>query len=96
MTDSCSWPEVSCAVTFKMVVALNLALTVFILFYAKKPTFASANSVCYSFHMDEVTDIKDLRITPSLWVYNLCILCILLILAGDIETCPGPKCCVNL
>ena len=87
----------------KMAAALKLALITFIIFNVKKASFTAANSVCYSFHGDEVQDVPDLRIISSLWIYKsqkgICLshtraLSVLLILAGDVELCPGPKCFV--
>ena len=68
----------------------------------KKQSFAGSNSVCYSFNDGEVLDVHNSRITSSLWVYKQerCIyfgqksysgLSLLLILAGDVELCPGPS-----
>ena len=77
----------------KMAAALKLALITFIIFTA-------GNSVCYSFHGKEVQDVPDMRIISSLWIYKsekgICLshtraLSVLLILAGVVELCPGPK-----
>ena len=84
-------------------VALKLALITFIIFNVKKASFTAANSVCYSFHGEEVQDVPDMRIISSLWICKsekgICLshkraLSVLLILAGDVELCPGPKCFV--
>ena len=63
----------------------------------KRPCFTNSNA-CYNFTTSEVTEEKESFIYSSLWCYNLekpifvykkYFLCILL-LAGDIEVCPGP------
>ena len=85
-----------------MAVAINIALLIFIFLNVKKQSFAGSNSVCYSFNDEEVLDVHNSRITSSLWVYKQerCIyfgqksysgLSLLLILAGDVELCPGPS-----
>lgn len=85
-------------------VMLRIALAIVVIFAVKKPSLVGSNSVCYSFHYEEATDINESYISSSLWQYkqdyglNLRsenALKLLLILAGDIELCPGPavKCC---
>ena len=85
-----------------MVVAINIALLIFVLFATKKQSFASSNSVCYSFNHGEAADVCSSHITTSLWVYkqervvylgrmSYSDLSLLLILAGDVELCPGPN-----
>ena len=85
-----------------MAAAINIALLIFALSNVKKQSFASSNSVCYSFDGGEVTDACNSRITTSLWVYkqergihlgqkSYSGLILLLILAGDVELCPGPS-----
>ena len=54
----------------KMAAALKLALITFIIFNVKKASFTAANSVCYSFHGEEVQDVPDMRIISSLWIYK--------------------------
>jgi hypothetical protein len=77
----------------------RFALAVFIIFTIKKPSLVGSNSVCYSFHYEEVFDTNESLIPSSLWQirqeYGLNVrsenaLKLLLILAGDIELCPGP------
>ena len=90
------------ALTITMAVAINIALLIFIFSNVKKQSFAGSNSVCYSFNDEEVLDVHNSHITSSLWVYKQerCIyfgqksysgLSLLLILAGDVELCPGPS-----
>ena len=50
-----------CVCDVKMAVALNLALTIFILTSVKKPSFAAADSFCFARNYHEVTDEKDSR-----------------------------------
>ena len=84
-----------------MLVALEFALVILIFSSLKKQSFASSNSICYSFTGEEAKDICNARIISSLWTYKqekgITIrrnshsgLNILLILAGDVELCPGP------
>ena len=85
---------------------VKIALTVFVIFSIKKPSFLTSNSVCYWNISEDTLDLKDYYFTPSIWSYKQergislrprSALTILLILAGDIETCPGPclkyNCC---
>ena len=64
----------------------------------KRPCFTNSNA-CYNFTTSEVTEEKESFIYSSLWQYNLekpifvykkYFLRMLLLLAGDIEVCPGP------
>ena len=84
------------AVTLFLVKTL---ICVFILFTIKKQHLASANSVCYSFNQVEVRDVDNSHLVSSLWQYRVekglfirpkHVIKILLLLAGDIEVCPGP------
>ena len=81
-----------------MAVALNLALTIFIITSAKKPSFLSAGSFCFAQNHHEAIDEKDSRTCATLWIYKLekgfylgqhpncrAAFRILLLLAGDIE-----------
>ena len=85
---------------------VKIALTVFVIFSIKKPSLLTSNSVCYWNISEDTLDLKDYYFTPSIWSYKQergislrprSALTILLILAGDIETCPGPclkyNCC---
>ena len=84
-----------------MFMIVKLLCFILVTFYVKKPLHISANSVCYSFYGEEVLDTISLNITSSLWQYKLDNYCyslrpkhalkILLIIAGDIELCPGAK-----
>ena len=80
-------------------VMLRLALVALIICRVKKPSFAESNSVCYSFHCEEISDTNESLIPSSLWQIKQMnglnvraenALKLLLILAGDIELCPGP------
>ena len=82
-----------CSVTFR--IALNLL----VILWLKKPGFASASSVCYSFHGEVAVDPKQTLICQSVWCYQQRYgiqvgrkvdLQLLLLLSGDIELCPGP------
>ena len=83
-----------------MAVTLKLALVLLILFSVKKPSLLGSSSICYSFKYEEITDKAETSISSSLWQYKQehginirasSALKILLILAGDIELCPGPS-----
>ena len=86
-------------------VALKFLLFYFVSLSIKRPSFTNAASCCYSYHGEKVEDPENTYITASLWEFhkNLFVfvrkpkyvLQILLLLAGDIETCPGPRarCC---
>ena len=79
-------------------VTLKLLLSFLLIFFV---SFTSANSCCYSFFGEISTDTVSNHYTSSLWefYYKKNILAcnakftlrLLLILAGDIETCPGPR-----
>ena len=89
--------------TCKMAVvfsALKVFCFIFVTLYIKKPSFVTANSVCYLFHGEEVFDSKDSYVTSSLWQYKQersffvrpnHVLNILLLIAGDGELCTGPS-----
>ena len=83
-----------------MLVALEFALVILIFSSVKKQSFASSNSICYSFTGEEAKDICNARVISSLWIYKqdkgITVrrnshsgLNILLILA-DVELCSGP------
>ena len=82
-------------------VCLKIALIILAVFGVKKPQFTNANSVCYSFHLEEVTDVENPHFAGSIWNYfdkadlareqPKCAVKLLLILAGDVELCPGPN-----
>ena len=79
---------------------IKFALAIFAIFAVKKPQFTNANSICYSFHLEEAIDVPDMYLTCSIWNYfdSIGFACLqprsvvklLLILAGDVEVCPGP------
>ena len=67
--------------------------------HQKDITYQLCNSCCYSLYPHEATDVKESFTLSSIWEYKqehgLRLrpkngLKILLILAGDIELCPGP------
>ena len=87
-----------------MAVAIKFALIVFITTWVKKPSFTSASSQCLycnaEQYFEHFLEEKNLYLTTSVW--NICrgncgrlppksLLQILLILAGDVELCPGPR-----
>ena len=85
---------------------VKIALTVFVIFSIKKPSLLTSDSVCYWNISEDTLDLKDYYLTTSIWSYKQergisfrprSALTILLILAEDIETCPGPclkyNCC---
>ncbi len=91
-----------------MAVAMKLALIFFITVWVKKPSFTNASSQCLYSNVEQYfehfLEEKDLFLTTSVW--NICrgncstlppksLLQLLLILAGDVELCPGPRvrCC---
>ena len=79
---------------------IKFALAIFVVFTVKKPQFTNANSICYSFHLEEANDVPDTYFTCSFWKYfdNIglahlqprSVIKLLLILASDVEICPGP------
>ena len=87
-----------------MTVAIKFALIVFITTWVKKPSFTNASSQCLycnaEQYFEHFLEEKNLYLTTSIW--NICrgncarlppksLLQILLILAGDVELCPGPR-----
>ena len=83
--------------------ALQLALTIFVLFNISKESFAIGNSICFSFNDEDVEDVQNSRKCTSMGVYkqekgayighnlhNNAGLKLLLLLAGDVGMCPGP------
>ena len=83
-----------------MFMIAKLLCFILVTFCVKKPSYISANSVCYSFYGEEALDTISLNIASSIWQYKLDNYCyslrpkhalkILLIISGDIELCPGP------
>ena len=83
-----------------MAVALKMALTIFFLLSLKKTSLVTCNSVCFNLYPEDAKDAKEtlfLHLHGSLNQIMGCILnpifalTILLILATDIEICPGPR-----
>ena len=81
------------------VYVLRIIAAILITFSIKKSSFVSCNSACYSVCSSDATDTKETFICSSIWLYmeNHALrlrpkhgLNILLILAGDVEICPGP------
>lgn len=79
---------------------LRIPLTLSILFSVKKASLSTCNSVCYSLYPEEAKDLQETYICSSLWQlkqdsgFNPRLrhaLKFLLLLAGDIELCPGPR-----
>ena len=83
-----------------VLVMLNIALKLLIIFWLKKPSFCLANSVCYLFYGEEAADLNQMLVCHLLWCYrqingihvgkNLD-LQLLLLLSSDIELCPRPE-----
>ena len=80
-------------------VFLFVALT-FVIFAIKQPCFTNSSSACYSETNAEVLEVKETYIYSSLWQFHLerglyvrkkYFLKMLLLLAGDVELCPGPN-----
>ena len=84
-----------------MAAALSIALALIALCHAKKPSVIGSDSVCYCGNDLAEDDINSASTIPSLWVFQQekgiflgqrshSAVTILLLLAGDIEQCPGP------
>ena len=80
-------------------VMFRLLLLIIITLFVKKP-FISSDSVCYSFYNGATTDtgvmlvyesLFQLQSTKGLSLKPKLALTLLLLLAGDIESCPGPE-----
>ena len=75
------------------VVMLRFALKLLLIFFIKRPSFVTSNSVCYSFHGKEINDNAATLIYESLYAlqkvktvsFNPASL-----LSGNTEICPGP------
>ena len=83
-----------------MAVRFKIAQALVVLLSFKKASLVTCNSICYSLYPEDVNDVKETYITSSLWQfkqeYGLNLkskfaMKIFLILAGDIELCPGPR-----
>ena len=81
-------------------VVLKIALCCFIVLWIKKPCFTNAYSVCYDTVTEEAAVVKETYIYSSLWqfkqekplsMHKSFWFGIILLLAGDIEVCPGPN-----
>ena len=81
------------------VVAMRIALGFLVALCIRKRSFVSCNSCCYSIYPHEATGVEESFIVSSIWEYKQAYglrlrpkhgLKILLILAGDVELCPGP------
>ena len=80
---------------------LRVALAIVIILSVKKPSLFGSYLICYSFEYgEEVSDTVESFIPSSLWQFtpenglNLrptSASKLLLILAGDVELCPGPS-----
>jgi len=85
-----------------MAALINLMLMALFFTCAKKDSLAGANSACSSCYSEEMKDVVNSRTLPSLFVWRDRNgdfeglnkhkgLDLLLLLAGDIEICPGPS-----
>ena len=82
-------------------VTLRIALKLFLIFAIRKPSLINSSSCCYCFHGEEVCDTISTNTYESIHVYmeNISYIKvrpkiaaqILLIMSGDVETCPGPE-----
>ena len=84
---------------FKAVALKYLAFAAAI-FMVKRPSLTNSSSLCYWQTSKESIDVKETYIYSSIWqlqaerklfVRKEYLLRILLLLAGDIEICPGPR-----
>ena len=80
-------------------VMLRFALKLLLIFFIKRPSFVTNNSVCYCFHSEEVNDNAGTFIYESFCVFvnvkpvsfnPASLFKLLLLPSGDIEVCPGP------
>ena len=78
-------------------VMLLFSLKLILIFFIKRPSFKTSNSVCYSFHSEEVNDKTATFIYESMYVLqnvktvsSASLFEHLLLLSGDIEVCPEP------
>ena len=87
------------------VMAVKVFLCYFILLSPQKKSFTGVNSICYSFRGETILDERCSHLMSCLWVYKSVrglyvrpkhSLKLLLILAGDIELCPGPTVKCNI
>lgn len=79
---------------------LRIVLCILSILFVKKPSFTTCSSVCYSVYGESDLEIESGYINETLFViqrektlkfHSNAILHILLLLSGDIETCPGPR-----
>ena len=64
-------------------------LTIFLIFYIKKP-FISSDSVCFDFYHGITEDTGVTYTCELLFVLQNTKFVCLLLMAGDVESCPGP------
>ena len=94
----------SCWKMVVIVYVLRIIAAILITCLIKKSSFVSCNSACYSVYPSDAPDTIETFICSSIWLYKESHglrlrpkhgLKMLLILAGDVEICPGPtnKCC---
>ena len=85
-------------------VALKFFASLFILFAVKKPSLTNSSSCCFWKHHEVLNAINESFIYSSIWQlqqgkanfrHTRHVLQLLLLLAGDIEICHGPRgiCC---
>ncbi len=81
-------------------VALKYLAFAAVIFMVKRPSLTNSSSLCYWQTSNEAIDLKETYIYSSIWqlqaekklvVSKKYLLRILLLLAGDIEICPGPR-----
>ena len=91
------------AVQFEMAATLRVEvllgfLIIYLVFYVKKPSFVVPDGVSITIGKEDLYNVESF-ICPSLWVTkrernykysNKSVIYLLLLLCGDIETCPGP------
>ena len=83
----------------------KMALILYVILSIKSPCFTNASSICYSGVNENSLELKETFICSLIWqfrqerglfVRNRYLVQMLLLLAGDVELCPGPKiltCC---
>ena len=79
---------------------LRVLWKLLLLFFIKRPYFVWSNSVCYSFHGEEINDNAATFIYEPLYVLRkvkavsfkpVSLFELWLLISGDIKICPGPS-----
>ena len=86
-----------CAVAM---ICLKIVVVIYFTLIIRRESFYNGGSCCYSFYGERIVEPTNLHLTSSVWeiyqnkrlkIQPTAALKILLILSGDIETCPGPQ-----